>query len=121
MWILLKQGGLPYGGLNFDAKLRRGSTDPMDLFHAHIGGIDTYARALLVADRLVHDCVLESFIEERYAGYREGIGKRFLDGAVTLPELERWALGEPEPELRSGREERIENVLNQYLYHSGIE
>jgi xylose isomerase len=121
MLVLLRQNGLRHGGLNFDAKVRRGSFDTTDLFHAHIGGIDTFARALLVADRMTRDGALDGPIKERYAGYRTGMGKKILQGKVTLPELEDWAAGQGEPPKASGRQEALENVLNDYLYCSRIE
>ncbi len=116
MVVLLRQGGLPFGGLNFDAKVRRGSTDTLDLFHAHIGGMDTFARGLLVADRIIRDGELDKIVAERYAGFQKGIGKKILEGGVSLPELEKWMLKKSEPALISGREEALENMLNDYLY-----
>lgn len=118
MYIVLRQKGLKYGGLNFDAKVRRGSFDTVDLFHAHIGGMDAFARALVVADRLIKDKVFIDVIKDRYAGYRRGIGKKIMDGKATLPELERYASAQGEPAKRSGRQEHLENVLNQYILES---
>jgi xylose isomerase len=115
MSVLLEQGGLPKGGLNFDAKVRRGSFDTVDLFHAHVGGMDTFARGLLVADRLRRDGVLARPRAERYAGWRKGLGKRILAGGTSLRELEAWAEGHGEPARVSGRQEALENVLNRYL------
>jgi xylose isomerase len=115
MSVLLKQKGLKYGGLNFDAKVRRGSFDTADLFHAHIGGMDTYARALIIAQRMKEDGVMEKFIAERYAGYRRGMGARILAGKTSLPELEKWAAQVGEPPRISGRQEMLENILNNYL------
>jgi len=121
MLAVLEQKGLKHGGLNFDAKLRRGSCDTIDLFHAHIGGIDTFAKGLLVAERIQKDGALSEPLAERYAEYKKGKGKKVLDGKLTLPELEEWALKEGEPEPRSGREEALENVLNDYLFSTKIE
>ena len=115
MSVLLKQKGLKYGGLNFDAKVRRGSFDTADLFHAHIGGMDTYARALVIAHRMKEDGVFEKFMAERYAGYRRGMGARILAGKTSLPELEKWAAQVGEPPRISGRQEMLENILNTYL------
>ena len=120
LWIL-GQGGLRKGGLNFDAKVRRGSFDTIDLFHAHIGGMDTFARALLVADRMRRDGVLRRFVATRYAGFRKPMGRRILRGETTLPELEDWAAKQGEPPRISGREEYLENVLNDYLYATRID
>lgn len=116
MVAVLQQKGLRYGGLNFDAKVRRGSFDTVDLFHAHIGGMDTFARALLVADKIIADGALSKPMKERYKGYTSGMGKKILAGKTSLPELEAWAGKQGEPDLISGRQEALENVLNQYLY-----
>jgi len=121
MLIVLSQGGLKHGGLNFDAKLRRGSSDSLDLFHAHIGGMDTFARALLVADRVLRDGALKGPLQRRYAGFRRGVGKQVLLGQTSLPELERWAAAKGEPAQRSGQQEALENVLNRYLLEAGTE
>lgn len=118
MRILLKQGGLKFGGLNFDAKVRRGSFDTVDLFHAHIGGMDTFARALVIADRMLKDGVIETFIDERYAGYRQGMGAKILKGKTSLPELEQWAARHGEPAMKSGRQEMLENILNRYIFET---
>lgn len=114
--ILLKQKGLKYGGLNFDAKVRRGSFDTLDLFHAHIGGMDTFAHALVIAHRILKDGVFEQFMAERYAGYRRGMGAKIMAGKTSLPELERWAAAQGEPPRISGRQEMLENILNQYIF-----
>ncbi len=114
--ILLKQRGLKHGGLNFDAKVRRGSFDSMDLFHAHIGGMDTFAHALQIAHRIVEDGVFERFVANRYAGYRRGMGARILAGKTSLPELEKWAAEQGEPVPASGRQEMLENILNEYIF-----
>jgi xylose isomerase len=119
MLVILNQGGLENGGLNFDAKVRRGSFDNLDLFHAHIGGMDTFARGLLVADALVRDGVFARVLEERYRGFRETeMGRKILSRKTTLPELEAWAESEGEPSKVSGRQEALENLLNDYLYRS---
>jgi xylose isomerase len=119
MLVILNQGGLENGGLNFDAKVRRGSFDNLDLFHAHIGGMDTFARGLLVADALVRDGVFARVLEERYRGFRETeMGRKILSRKTTLPELEAWAESGGEPSKVSGRQEALENLLNDYLYRS---
>ena len=118
MHIVLRQKGLTYGGLNFDAKVRRGSFDTVDLFHAHIGGMDTFARALVIADRMMEDRVFSDAIKQRYAGYRRGMGKKIIEGKATLPELERYAEQQGEPARISGRQEMLENVLNRYIIES---
>jgi xylose isomerase len=116
MAIVLKQGGLKHGGLNFDAKVRRGSFDTLDLFYAHIGGMDAFARGLLIADRMLTDGALETMVKDRYAGYQSGIGKKILSGKATLPELEKYAAGIGEPPKTSGRVELMENILNEYIH-----
>jgi xylose isomerase len=118
MLVILNQGGLGGGGLNFDAKVRRGSFDTVDLFHAHIGGMDTFARGLLVADALIHDGVFSKVLADRYRGFRETeMGRKILSRKTSLPELEAWAESQGEPERASGRQEALENLLNDYLWH----
>lgn len=123
MQIVQAQGGLTHGGLNFDAKVRRGSFDTEDLFHAHVGAMDIYAKALLITERMRKDRVLGlagKLMRQRYAGWRRGIGKKILAGQASLPELEEHAAKAGEPELRSGRQEQLENLLNDYLYSTDI-
>lgn len=120
MMIVLNQKGFKHGGLNFDAKVRRGSFDTIDLFHGHIGGMDAFAKGLLVADRIRQDGVLDQFVKDRYAGYRSGIGKKILSGKATLPELEDYAAKNGEPARISGRVEMLENILNDYLFSTKI-
>ncbi len=115
MLVVLKQGGLNPGGLNFDAKVRRGSFDTVDLFHAHIGSLDTFAKGLLIAQRILDDDTLPAFVRQRYADYDTGLGKSIMDGKETLASMERYALNNPDAELRSGRQEMLENLLNTYL------
>lgn len=115
MAILLKQGGLKNGGLNFDAKVRRGSFDLEDLFYAHIGGMDTFARGLLIADAMLKDGCLDTFVKDRYAGYRRGIGRKIMTGQTSLPELEAYAAKQGEPPRISGRQEMLENIVNSYI------
>jgi len=115
MLVILNQGGLGSGGLNFDAKVRRSSTDLVDLFHAHIGGMDTFARALLIAQRIIDDKALSGFVAERYKSFSSGIGARILAGQAGLEELDQWVLKEGAPVLPSGRQEMLENILNAYI------
>jgi xylose isomerase len=116
MAIVRAQGGLRHGGLNFDAKVRRGSFETVDLFHAHIAGMDTFARALLVVERMRADGLLDSWRTARYAGWQRGLGRRIRRGEATLVECEAWAARHGEPARISGREERYEALLNDYLY-----
>lgn len=115
MLVILGQGGLGSGGLNFDAKLRRGSTDLEDLFYAHIGGMDAFARGLITAHKIMEDGWLKAFIEKRYASFGSDQGKRILSGQADFDELEAWVLEKGEPHLTSGRQEYLENLINTYL------
>jgi xylose isomerase len=120
LYEILKGGGLGTGGFNFDAKLRRQSTSRTDLFHAHVGGIDTLARALLVAAELVERETLSKPLAERYAGWDGALGRAILDGGETLASLEaRVASGDIDPAPRSGRQEELENAVNQVLWTAG--
>jgi xylose isomerase len=115
MLVVLGQGGLGSGGMNFDAKLRRGSTDLLDMFYAHIGGMDAFARGLLTAWEIIDDGLLKEFINQRYSSYGSAMGKRILDGEADLDELETWILEKGEPRPASGRQEYLENLINTYL------
>lgn len=116
MLIILHQNGLGTGGLNFDAKVRRSSNDPTDLFYAHIGGMDAFAKSLLIAHKIIEDKVLSNFIEERYSSHKSGIGAQIMSGKVGLEEVEKWVLNEKNPVLRSGRQEMLENIINSYIF-----
>jgi xylose isomerase len=115
MMVILKQDGLGSGGLNFDAKPRRSSIDTVDLFYAHIGGMDAFARGLLIADKIIKDGVFDQFIDNRYSSYSEGVGKDILSGKITFEEAEKWILENGLPTPKSGRQEMLENILNDYL------
>ncbi|MET1162250.1 MAG: xylose isomerase, partial [Pseudoxanthomonas sp.] len=115
MLVVLRQGGLQPGGLNFDAKVRRESTDPQDLFLAHIGGMDSFARGLEVAHALLTASPWEAWRSERYASFDSGEGKAFEEGQRTLADLAAQGAKAGEPQQRSGRQEAYENLLNQYL------
>jgi xylose isomerase len=120
LYEILRAGGIAPGGFNFDAKLRRQSTDRNDLFHAHIGGLDTIGQALLVAASLIEDGSLAKLRDERYAGWDGQLGGAIARGDVSLEELERRvADGEIEPVRVSGRQEMLENVLNQHIWRAG--
>ncbi|WP_028918800.1 xylose isomerase [Pseudoxanthomonas suwonensis] len=114
MMVVLRQGGL-VGGLNFDAKPRRESTDMEDLFIAHIGGMDAFARGLEVAHALLNDSPWETWRRQRYASFDGGDGKAFEDGRLGLADLAGLAAKLGEPQQASGKQERYENLLNQYL------
>lgn len=113
---ILKNGGLAPGGLNFDAKVRRGSFRTDDLFYAHIAGMDCFAKALKVADALIASRELDSFVEERYVSWNSGIGADIAAGRVGLEELERYALSHDKPAGASGRQEMLESILMRYMY-----
>ncbi|MCL1528067.1 xylose isomerase [Xanthomonas nasturtii] len=114
MLVVLRQGGLAPGGLNFDAKVRRESSDPQDLFLAHIGGMDAFARGLEVANALLTSSPLEQWRAERYASFDSGAGADFANGTSTLVDVAKHAAGNA-PKQLSGRQEAYENLINQYL------
>ena len=115
MMILIKEGGLMGGGINFDAKLRRNSTDNDDIFHAHIGGVDVFARYLIIADKIINESNYVSILENRYKSFDNGLGKKFESGELSLEDLYEIAHKNPDPKLISGKQELIENLINQYL------
>ena len=115
MMVILKQDGLRKGGVNFDAKVRRGSFDLEDLFHAHIGGMDAFARGLRIARKIIDDGVLDGMVKERYSTYRSGIGRKIMSGKAPFAEMEKYILKNGEPTKISGREEMFENIVNEYI------
>jgi xylose isomerase len=117
MISILRAGGLGSGGFNFDAKLRRPSIDPEDLFHAHIGGMDAYALAFKLARRILAEGKFETFVRERYASFDSGFGRDIERGKADFRSLEKLVLGKlGEPQPRSGRQEYLENLLLAYLH-----
>lgn len=115
MLIILEAGGFKGGGINFDAKIRRNSTDPEDLFHAHIGGIDTFARALITADAILQKSDYKKIRTERYASFDSGKGKEFEQGKLSLEDLRAYAIEKGEPAVKSGKQEYLENIINRYI------
>ncbi|KAA9035675.1 xylose isomerase [Ginsengibacter hankyongi] len=115
MLVFLEAGGLKGGGINFDAKIRRSSTDPADLFYAHIGGMDTFARALISADAILEKSDFKKFRKDRYSSFDSGKGKEFEDGKLSLEHLRAYAIQAGEPEQISGRQEYLENIVNRYI------
>lgn len=115
MLIFLEAGGLQGGGVNFDAKIRRNSTDAADLFYAHIGGMDAFARALITADKVLSNSEYKKFRQERYASFDSGKGAEFEAGKLSLEDLRRYAIEAGEPEVKSGRQEWLENIINRYI------
>lgn len=116
MLVILAQDGLASGGTNFDAKVRRESIDPVDLFHAHVGGMDAFARGLKIAAAIRADGVLTDFVADRYSSFDDGIGRRIDQGQATLAELEEYMLNKGEADANtSGRQEMLENIINHYV------
>jgi len=120
MLAILRAGGFTTGGLNFDAKIRRNSVDPEDLFEAHIGGMDAFAAGLLAAQRIIEDGKLTSFVQQRYASFDGGEGARFAAGGMNFEELAALASAPGAPDAdsvgrTSGKQERLENLIMQYV------
>ncbi|MFO0812280.1 MAG: xylose isomerase [Gemmatales bacterium] len=116
MLVVLEQKGFGTGGINFDAKVRRESFEPVDLFHAHIGGMDAFARGLKIAAQMRKDGAFSKFIKDRYVSWDSGIGATIEKGAAKFEDLEKYMLekGDAAPNT-SGRQEMLENVMNGYL------
>jgi len=115
MLVILEAGGFSGGGVNFDAKIRRNSTDPDDLFLAHIGGMDAFARSLIVADSIIKQSPYKEFRKNRYASFDSAEGKKFEQGKMNMEELREYAFKNGEPKQVSGKQEWLENIINQYL------
>src|SRR5262245_28926706 len=116
MLVILGMGGFTTGGVNFDAKVRRESFEPLDLFYAHVGGMDAFARGLKIAAAIRKEGILADIVKQRYTSYDSGIGKQIEEGKVSFVELEKYMLGKGNPEPNaSGRQEMIENIINEYL------
>lgn len=115
MLVIIEAGGFGGGGINFDAKIRRNSTDPADLFYAHIGGMDTFARALITADQILNKSDYPKIRKERYASFDSGKGMDFEQGKLNLEDLRNLAVEMGEPEIRSGKQEYLENLVNRFI------
>lgn len=115
MLVLLEAGGLQGGGINFDAKIRRNSTDPQDLFYAHIGGMDCFARALITADNILQKSDYKEIRKQRYASFDDGKGKEYEAGKLTLEDLTAYAIEQGEPATTSGKQEYLENIVNRWI------
>lgn len=115
MLVILQAGGFKTGGVNFDAKTRRNSTDLTDIFYAHIGGMDTFARALLAANAILQNGEYQNLRKERYASFDTGKGKQFERGNLSLQDLSKLAHRMGEPEQRSGKQEYFENLINKFI------
>ena len=117
MLVVLGQNGLGSGGLNFDAKVRRESFEPVDLFHAHIGGMDAFAHGLKIAAAIRKDGVLKDFVKTRYSSWDSGVGAEVEKGMATFETLEKYMLAKGNAAKNvSGRQEMLENVVNRYLH-----
>ena len=116
MLAILKHGGLTPGGVNFDAKVRRESHEPIDLFHAHIGGMDAFARGLKIAAAIRADGRLDTFVKDRYSSWDHGVGQEIENGQASLDSLEAYMLGKGEASPNdSGRQEYLENLINEFV------
>ena len=121
MYEVLKQGGFTNGGLNFDAKARRASNTVEDIFISYIAGMDAFAYGLIVADLMIKDGVLDKFVDDRYASYKAGIGKKISNHTTSFEELEKYTLESGEPTVQSGKQEYLETLINQYIILAGKE
>jgi len=115
MMVILRAGGFKTGGINFDAHIRRNSTDLEDIFIAHISGMDTFARGLLIADKVLKESDYLKMRKKRYASFDKGAGKDFETGKLTLAKLREFALKAGEPKVISGKQELYEQLINMYL------
>jgi len=115
MLVILENGGFTTGGINFDAKTRRNSTDLEDIFIAHIAGMDAFARSLIVAHDILEKSPYKKMRAERYASFQSGEGARFEAGQMSLSELASLAVAGGEPAQRSGKQEYFESLINQYI------
>ncbi len=115
MLVILQAGGITNGGVNFDAKTRRNSTDLEDIFHAHIGGMDNFARALVIANDILEKSAYKKLRTERYASFDTGAGKDYENGLLSLEDLRNYAVDRSEPAQISGKQELFENIVNQYI------
>ena len=113
--VIIRSGGLEGGGINFDAKTRRNSTDLEDLFHSHIGGIDLFAKSLLITQKIIEDSDYTSMLKNRYSSFESDLGKKFTNRELTLKQMNSYAKKIDEPNLKSGRQEFFENLINRYI------
>lgn len=115
MLVFLEAGGLQGGGINFDAKTRRNSTDPEDLFVAHVAGMDAFARAAVTAEKILNDSDYKKLRQTRYASFDSGDGAAFESGGLSLPQLAEIGTSLGEPEQLSGKQELFESILNRFI------
>jgi len=114
MKTVIEQGGVAPGGLNFDAKVRRESTDVDDMFIAHIGAMDTFAKGLKIAVNILEDKIIPNMVKERYSSFDSGFGASIEKGKVTFDDCEEWVLKNGEPKPISGKQEKFELIYNFY-------
>lgn len=115
MLVIVEAGGIQDGGINFDAKIRRNSTDREDLFYAHIGGMDSFARALIIADDILQNSEYRKLRTDRYASFDSSKGQEFEEGKLSLEDLRAYAVEQGEPQTISGRQEYFENIINRHI------
>ena len=115
MLVILSAGGFKTGGINFDAKLRRNSTDPEDKFIAHISAMDTFARALIIADNVLKNSDYLKLRKERYNSFDSGIGNEFTKGKLSLEDLKNYAVKNGEPKQKSGKQELFETIIQNFI------
>jgi len=115
MIVIIQAGGFSSGGINFDAKTRRNSTDPEDIFIAHIAGMDVFARAFEITHKLLENSPLVEMLKQRYSSFDSGNGARFEKGELTLEDLRDLAATNGEPDMISGKQELYESIINQYI------
>ena len=115
MLVIMEAGGFKGGGINFDAKIRRNSTDLNDLFYAHIGGMDVFARSLITADNILQKSDYRKVRADRYSSFDAGKGKEFESGKLSLEDLRAYAIEQGEPKVISGKQEYFENIINRYI------
>jgi len=113
--VIIRSGGLQWGGVNFDAKTRRNSTDLEDLFYSHIGGIDIFARSLLITQKIIEDSDYISMLNNRYSSFETDTGKKFTRGKLTMEDMNTYAKKSNEPKLKSGNQELFENLINRHI------
>ena len=111
----MRYGGLREGGINFDARIRRNSIDQEDLFISHISGMDTFARALIIAEKILADGTIERYLRERYSSFDSGRGLDFEQGRMTLDDLYKHAADAGDIVPVSGRQERLEQLINMFI------
>lgn len=118
MYEVLKAGGFTNGGLNFDAKARRGSFEADDIFYSYIAGIDAFALGLIIADKMIKDGRIDKFVDDRYASWKSGIGADIISGKAKMAELEKYVLekGDVISSVKSGRQEMLENIMNDIMF-----